>query len=139
MSCITIRYLPLIDQTTFIYYWQKMIQQERIIMSDLIVNTTDTDFDQDVLQSDVPVLVDFWATWCGPCKSIAPILEDLANDYQGKVKIVKVDVDNNPQAASRFGIRNIPTLFVFKDGEKVDSVMGLQPKSELAKVLDKHL
>jgi thioredoxin 1 len=116
-----------------------MIKQERIIMSDLIVNTTDTDFDQDVLQSDIPVLVDFWATWCGPCKSIAPILEDLANDYQGKVKIVKVDVDNNPQAASRFGIRNIPTLFVFKDGEKVDSVMGLQPKSELAKVLDKHL
>lgn len=108
-------------------------------MSDLIVNTTDADFDQDVLQSDVPVLVDFWAAWCGPCKAIAPILEDLAGEYQGKVKIVKVDVDSNPQAASRFGIRNIPTLFVFKDGEKVDSVMGLQPKAELAKVLDKHL
>lgn len=108
-------------------------------MSDLIVNTTDTNFDQDVLQADIPVLVDFWATWCGPCKAIAPILEDLAAEYQGKVKIVKVDVDNNPQAASRFGIRNIPTLFVFKDGEKVDSVMGLQPKNELAKVLDKHL
>jgi len=108
-------------------------------MSDLIVNTTDSDFDKDVLQADTLVLVDFWATWCGPCKSIAPILEDLAADYEGKVKIVKVDVDNNPQAASRFGIRNIPTLFVFKDGEKVDSVMGLQPKGELAKVLDKHL
>ena len=108
-------------------------------MSDLIVNTTDSDFDKDVLQADTLVLVDFWATWCGPCKSIAPILEDLAADYEGKVKIVKVDVDNNPQAASRFGIRNIPTLFVFKDGEKVDSVMGLQPIAELAKVLDKHL
>ena len=108
-------------------------------MSDLIVNTTDTNFDQYGLESDLPVLVDFWATWCGPCKAIAPILEDLATEYQGKVKIVKVDVDNNPQAASRFGIRNIPTLFVFKDGEKVDSVMGLQPKAELAKVLDKHL
>ncbi|HAM60542.1 MAG TPA: thioredoxin, partial [Psychrobacter sp.] len=78
-------------------------------MSDLIVNTTDSDFDKDVLQADTLVLVDFWATWCGPCKSIAPILEDLAADYEGKVKIVKVDVDNNPQAASRFGIRNIPT------------------------------
>ena len=117
----------------------EIIIQERKTMSDLIVNTTDANFDQDVLQSDVPVLVDFWATWCGPCKAIAPILEDLATEYQGKVKIVKVDVDNNPQAASRFGIRNIPTLFVFKDGEKVDSVMGLQPKAELAKVLDKHL
>lgn len=116
-----------------------MAQQERTIMSDLIVNTTDTDFDADVLQSDVPVLVDFWAAWCGPCKAIAPILEDLADEYQGKVKIVKVDVDNHPQSASRFGIRNIPTLFVFKDGEKVDSVVGLQSKAELAKVLDKHL
>ena len=108
-------------------------------MSDIIKNATAASFDADVLQSDKPVLVDYWAPWCGPCKSIAPILEDLATEYQGKVKIVKVDVDTNPQAASRFGIRNIPTLFVFKDGEKVDSVMGLQPKAELAKVLDKHL
>ncbi len=124
----------------YCYEWgYKFNKKERIIMSDLIINTTDADFDKDVLQADMPVLVDFWATWCGPCKSIAPILEDIAIDYEGKVKIVKVDVDNNPQAASRFGIRNIPTLFVFKDGEKVDSVMGLQPKVELAKVLDKHL
>ena len=108
-------------------------------MTDKIINTTDADFDKDVLQSELPVLVDFWAAWCGPCKAIAPILEELANDYDGKVKIVKVDVDSNPQAASRFGIRNIPTLFVFKGGEKVDAVMGLQPKAELAKVLDKHL
>ena len=104
-----------------------------------IVNTTDADFDQDVLQSELPVLVDFWATWCGPCKAIAPTLEDLATEYEGKVKIVKVDVDANPQSASRFGIRNIPTLFVFKAGEKVDAITGLQPKAELVKVLDKHL
>ncbi|WP_227430904.1 thioredoxin [Psychrobacter sp. I-STPA6b] len=108
-------------------------------MSNNIINTTDANFDQDVLQADLPVLVDFWATWCGPCKAIAPILEDLAEEYAGKVQIVKVDVDNNPQSASRFGIRNIPTLFVFKNGEKVDAITGLQPKAELAKVLDQHL
>lgn len=104
-----------------------------------IVNTTDANFDADVLQSDIPVLVDFWATWCGPCKALAPVLEDLAQEYDGKVKIVKVDVDSNPQSASRFGIRNIPALFVFKNGEKIDSALGLQPKVELAKLLDKHL
>ena len=108
-------------------------------MSDLIINTTDANFDQDVAQSDVPVLVDFWAAWCGPCKAIAPILEEIANDYNGKVKIVKVDVDENPETASRFGIRSIPTLMVFKGGEKVDTVMGLQHKADLAALLDKHL
>ena len=108
-------------------------------MSDLIINTTDANFDQDVAQSDVPVLVDFWAAWCGPCKAIAPILEEIADDYNGKVKIVKVDVDENPETASRFGIRSIPTLMVFKGGEKVDAVMGLQPKADLAALLDKHL
>ena len=108
-------------------------------MSDLIVNSTDSNFEQDVAQSDVPVLVDFCAAWCGPCKAIAPVLEELADDYAGKVKVVKVDVDENPETASRFGIRSIPTLMVFKGGEKVDMVMGLQPKADLAALLDKHL
>ena len=108
-------------------------------MSDLITNSTDANFEQDVLNADQPVMVDFWAAWCGPCKAIAPVLEELAGEYDGKAKIVKINVDDNPQIASQFGIRSIPTLMVFKDGERVDTVMGLQPKDQLATVLDKHV
>lgn len=104
-----------------------------------IINATDASFDTDVVNSDGLVLVDFWAAWCGPCKAIAPVLEELAEDYQGRVKIVKVDVDANPQSAARFGIRSIPTLFVFKNGERVETVVGGHPKSEFAALLDKHL
>lgn len=104
-----------------------------------IINATDASFDQDVLQSDKPVLVDFWAAWCGPCKAIAPILEDLDAEYGDKFQIVKVNVDDNPEVSARFGIRSIPTLFVFKNGEKVDTVVGSRPKSEFASLLNKHL
>ncbi|MPX21950.1 thioredoxin [Moraxella catarrhalis] len=104
-----------------------------------IINATDASFDTDVVNFDGLVLVDFWAAWCGPCKAIAPVLEELAEDYQGRVKIVKVDVDANPQSAARFGIRSIPTLFVFKNGERVETVVGGRPKSEFAALLDKHL
>lgn len=104
-----------------------------------IINATDASFDSDVLGRDEVVLVDFWATWCGPCRAIAPILEELAKDYDGRAKIVKVDVDTNPQSAVRFGIRSIPTLFVFKNGEKVETIVGGRSKSELAALLDKHL
>ncbi|PNK60681.1 thioredoxin [Psychrobacter sp. FDAARGOS_221] len=108
-------------------------------MSDLIINTSDANFEQDVAKSELPVLLDFWAAWCGPCKAIAPILEEIAEEYKGKVQVVKIDVDDNPETASRFGIRSIPTLMVFKNGEKVDTAMGLQPKADLAALLDKHL
>lgn len=108
-------------------------------MSDKIVNATDATFDAEVLGKDGVVLVDFWATWCNPCRAIAPTLEQLADEYDGKVKIVKVDVDANPQTASQFGIRSIPTLFVFKNGEKVDTVIGGQPKAVFNQLLDKHL
>ncbi|MGK8264492.1 thioredoxin [Moraxella nonliquefaciens] len=108
-------------------------------MSMSIINTTDASFDKDVLQADKPVLVDFWAAWCGPCKAITPILEELDAEYSDKFQIVKVNVDDNPETSARFGIRSIPTLFVFKDGQKVDTVVGSRPKSEFVELLNKHL
>ncbi|OOR89579.1 thioredoxin [Moraxella caviae] len=104
-----------------------------------IINTTDANFEADVLKSDKVVLVDFWAAWCGPCKAIAPTLEELAGEYADRAQIVKVNVDENPEVTARFGIRSIPTLFVFKGGEKVDTAVGALPKTELAALLDKHI
>ncbi|HEA6246499.1 thioredoxin [Staphylococcus aureus] len=102
-----------------------------------IVKVTDADFDSKV-ESGVQ-LVDFWATWCGPCKMIAPVLEELAADYEGKADILKLDVDENPSTAAKYEVMSIPTLIVFKDGQLVDKVVGFQPKENLAEVLDKHL
>ncbi|EOA9189795.1 thioredoxin [Staphylococcus aureus] len=102
-----------------------------------IVKVTDADFDSKV-ESGVQ-LVDFWATWCGPCKMIAPVLEELAADYEGKADILKLDVDENPSSAAKYEVMSIPTLIVFKDGQPVDKVVGFQPKENLAEVLDKHL
>ncbi|HEG8564839.1 TPA: thioredoxin [Staphylococcus aureus] len=102
-----------------------------------IVKVTDADFDSKV-ESGVQ-LVDFWATWCGPCKMIAPVLEELAADYEGKADILKLDVDESPSTAAKYEVMSIPTLIVFKDGQPVDKVVGFQPKENLAEVLDKHL
>ena len=100
---------------------------------------TDDQFESEVIQSSTPVLVDFWAEWCGPCKAIAPTLEELAGDYEGRLKVVKVDVDENREAATRFGIRSIPSLLIFKDGAEVDRILGALPKQQLAEKIDWHL
>jgi thioredoxin 1 len=103
------------------------------------VAITDSTFEQEVVKSNIPVVVDFWATWCGPCKMIAPILEEAATNYDGKLKITKLDVDSNTQVASKFGIMSIPTLLFFKDGKVVDQIIGAIPKAQLLNRLVKFL
>ncbi len=103
------------------------------------LHITDATFDQEVLKSTTPVLVDFWAEWCGPCRMIGPIVEEMAGEYDGKAKITKVDVDSNPQISMKFGIRSIPTLLIFKNGQIVDQIVGAVPKSVLKKQLDAQL
>ena len=105
----------------------------------LTATLTDTNFDESVIKSSVPVLVDFWAEWCGPCRMIAPTVEVLATEYGGKVTIGKLNVDDNPNTAMQFGVRSIPTLLLFKGGEVVESVVGLTDKTRLQALLDKHL
>jgi len=100
---------------------------------------TDANFADEVEKSDVPVLIDFWAVWCGPCRMIAPIVEEIAGEYQGKAKIGKVDVDNNPMIAGKFGIRSIPTLLIFKGGQVVDQIVGAVPKGTIVDKLNAHL
>ena len=104
-----------------------------------IVHTSDARFDADVLKSDKPVLLDFWAEWCGPCKAIAPILDDLAKDYAGRVKIAKLNIDDNRQTPVKYGVRGIPTLILFKNGAPEAQQVGLVGKSKLAALLDQHL
>jgi thioredoxin 1 len=102
-----------------------------------IVDVTDGTFESEVLKSDQPVIVDFWAEWCAPCRAIAPIMKDLAGTYDGKAKIVKVNVDDSPQTAGAYGIRSIPTVLAFHDGQVVEQLMGARPKSAFVEMLDK--
>ncbi|MHB8424954.1 MAG: thioredoxin TrxA [Gammaproteobacteria bacterium] len=108
-------------------------------MSEHIVYTSDANFDNDVLKSDLPVLVDYWAEWCGPCKMIAPILDEIATDYQGKLRVAKVNVDENAQLTQKYGIRSIPTLMLFKDGNVQAQKIGALSRSQLAAFIETNL
>ncbi|NJM27905.1 MAG: thioredoxin [Pseudanabaena sp. RU_4_16] len=103
------------------------------------VAVTDSSFEQDVLGSEVPVLVDFWAPWCGPCRMVAPVVDEIAEQYDGKIKVVKLNTDENPGVASQYGIRSIPTLMLFKGGQRVDVVVGAVPKATLANTIEKYI
>ena len=104
--------------------------------SDKIVHVTDASFDQEVLKSPTPVLIDFWAPWCAPCRAIAPIIDDLAGEYSGRLKVVKMNVDDNPQTPGRYGVRGIPNLLIIKGGQVKEQIIGAVPKGTLVKAVD---
>ncbi|MGB9500371.1 MAG: thioredoxin [Dissulfuribacterales bacterium] len=108
-------------------------------MSEGILEVSDSSFDSEVLQSDIPVLVDFWAPWCGPCKAIGPVIEEISKDYTDKIKFVKFNVDNNPVTPGNFGIRAIPTLILFKGGEQLEQIVGMVGKPKIEEALNKSL
>ena len=106
---------------------------------DNVTHVTDETFESKVLKNKLPVLVDFWAPWCGPCRMVAPVVDEIGKQYQGQIKVYKVNTDDNPNIASKYGIRSIPTLMIFKQGQRVDMVVGAVPKTTLANTIEKYL
>jgi thioredoxin 1 len=119
--------------------FQQKTQGKDFLGMSAAAQVTDSTFKQEVLDSDVPVLVDFWAPWCGPCRMVAPVVDEIAEQYVGQVKVVKVNTDENPSVASQYGIRSIPTLMIFKGGQRVDMVVGAVPKTTLSSTLEKYI
>ncbi|MBI5683325.1 MAG: thioredoxin TrxA [Deltaproteobacteria bacterium] len=109
------------------------------MMSEKVLNVSDSNFEAEILKSDMPALVDFWATWCAPCRAIAPIVEEMAETYAGKIKVAKMNVDDNPATPGKYGVRGIPTLILFKNGQVVDQVVGAVPKTQIKSLIDKVL
>jgi thioredoxin 1 len=107
--------------------------------STAVLEVTDANFDQEVLKSDQPVLIDFWAVWCGPCKALGPIVDEVAASYSGKIKVAKMNVDQNPGTPGRYGIRGIPTLLIFKGGQVKEQIVGYVPRETIEKAIDKHV
>jgi thioredoxin 1 len=105
--------------------------------NDNLLAVTDTDFEQQILKSELPALVDFWAAWCGPCRAVGPVVEELATEYAGKVRVAKLNVDDNKETPAKYGVRGIPTLMLFKNGEVVDQIVGAVPKGKIKELLDK--
>lgn len=108
-------------------------------LAEAVTNVNDSTFEQEVMKSELPVLVDFWAVWCGPCQMIAPTMDYLAQTYQGKLKVVKLDVDGNIRVTSRYGVRSIPTLLLFKGGELKETMVGALPQDKIVSIISKHL
>jgi len=129
---------PHLNLTKMSPYARHGLQQRKITMSE-VLHTTDATFEQDVLRADVPVLLDFWAPWCGPCRMVAPILDELAAEFGAKVKVVKINIDENQETPAKFGVRSIPTLILFKEGKAAATQVGALPKNQLANFVNQNI